>query len=535
MRIIVIVALGIFIATSAEATSLGIVQAGQCQGASVSGVFTTGGACAEPITGVTAGDTLWACITEYSGLAAPSTQPVVTETQQSATVHSRTWMTQYGFQPVIGVNLVDIVNAPSGNLTLSSHMQGALLNSAAPQTIIWAELGGVVAAPFDQLGININSSNGGTATTTLPGATTAGTLADVVELAVECGMTNNNEASFGSPLSGWTVPTNGTVTTVPAGVIASFVTNSTAAVVGTTFAPMTRASYTDTGIDTFIAVNQTPQPTATATATATATPTATSTGATATPTASATATCSPSATGTPSPTATPTACPLPVAITTAISTSIPTPGGTPTTSITFTYPEAITLGHLLTYNAALAGPPGSTFSVSDNVNGNWSSPGRCPGPNGDIEDSIYHFLNSAAATAGSLTVTVNFSAPVNGNLTFLDVSGVAGLDTTGTCVPGNGTTISTGPLTSIHAGTFVWGGIAQVGSNTLGSITPSNPTFSTTGAGSGPFSLPLYVLNNQFYLAQASATVTGSAQNYAGLLISYLSCPAGNTSNPPAY
>jgi hypothetical protein len=524
MKILVIV---IVLCFASRAFAQTVVQSGTCTGASTAGVFTTA-TC--PITGVTAGDTI---VAEVTGNSSTLGNAVVSETAvplgtcgSSGGCHSRISQLGIGQQPPIAMQVVDIVNASASNYTLSSKLG----TGVTKQTWIWMEISGVTTTPFDQSGAIVNN---GSVSTTLFGATTSGTLANVSEIAVEFGGTNNNESSFGSPtISGWSVPTNGTQVTAPSGVAATFDTASTAAVVGTNFSPLHISTYSIALIVTYIASTQ---------ATPTATATATATFGTPTPTATATATASPTCTATPStptPTATPTAAACVVPAVLAYQT--PVPFATPTMSQTFTYGNTITLGDSLMMNAALLAPAATIATVSDNVNGNWHPDVTgCGNLNNDIEDEIWRFPTSAAASASSLTVTITFAAPTAGNITFADAQGLTSTDAVGLCNTGSDTTLSTGLLVPNNVGGFIWGGIAQVGSNAFISIVPSNPTFTTAVGGNSPLNVPLWVPQNQFIIAQASILVMGTPMDYAGALVAYNVCAGsggnGNVYSPPAY
>jgi hypothetical protein len=196
-------------------------------------------------------------------------------------------------------------------------------------------------------------------------------------------------------------------------------------------------------------------------------------------------------------------------------------------------------GHWLGLNAGVAGPSGAISSVTDNVNGAWTKDAACPNTNGDIENEIWRYTGSLPANAGALTVTVNFGTPDKANITFADIAGLAtsgARDTVGACHQGSSQFPSTGVITPGTVGDFLWGGISQVNS-LLVSINPSNPTFSTMAGGSTPLEVPLYVLQNQFATAQATISVSGGSNDFAGQLTAYKVCP-GNSNNayiPLAY
>lgn len=511
MKLLIIIAVICF---ASRVFAQNVVQSGVCGGASSGGVFTTGSPCANPITGITLHDTVFACAVVQSG----TLTPVVTETLNGVTPAVRVTVSSPTNPPSNAV-LVDIVNAGFTTYTLSSKAG----SGAVQQRILWAELGGLITAPFDQFGSFINNTIlGGT----LFGATTNGSLAAISEIAMQCGVASTNESSFGSPTtSGWSTVTQ--FNTGPSVLMSSANITGTAAVVGTNYAPLAAHSYSLSGIVTY-------QASAQATPTISATPTATSTGGP-TPTATATATCTTAvATATPTPTATP-AC----AASVAVVASSPVPFASPTSVITYTYPEAIVAGHWLGFNANVLGSANSIAIVSDTTNGNWHTSSACPNDNGDVEDEEWWFPLSQASSAGATTITVTFAVPVSGSITFADVSGVTTLDQIGQCNSGTDTTLQTGIVTPTNMGDFLWGGIAQTGSNTFGSIAPSQPTFSTTGGLGLPLEIPLYVTQNNFLTAQATVNVSGTAQDYAGQLLSFGVCAGGGGGSgvysPPAY
>lgn len=508
MKVLIVIAI---VCIASRVCAQSVVQSGVCAGASTAGVFTTGSPCADTITGVTLGDTIFACVVVQSGTLAPT----VTETAHSATVNSRVSIPSTT-NPPLNMALVDIVNAAETDYTLSSKAG----SGAVAQRILWAEVGGLTTTPFDQVGQFINNAM---LSTTLFGASTPAATA-VSYIAMQCGVAPNNEASFGSPTtSGWSAVVQ--YNTGPSVLMSSADLTGEVPVVGTNYASMSSNAYSMSGIVNYIASAQ-------ATPTASATPTATSTGATATPTATATCTTQ-SATATPTATATP-ACVSPE----AIVLSIPQPFATPTASITYTYPEAITAGDWLGFNANVLGSANSIAFVTDGTNGNWHSSSACPNFNGDVEDEIWWFPLSAASGAGDTTVTVTFAQPVAGSITFGHVTGVSGLDQIGQCNTGTDVTLPTGVVTPQNAGDFLWGGVAQTGSNTFSSISPSQPTFSTTGGLGAPLEVPLYVLQNNFVTAQATVNVTGSAQDFAAQILSFNVCAMGGSSGvytPPAY
>lgn len=521
MRILIIVLVVCF-ATRVCAQS--VVAAGVCAGSASGGIFaTSAGNCT--VGGVPTitnpGDTLVIGVCINSGSAGI---PTVTETAHSSTVNARPPQWQNASSPALILWTGDIVNAAAQTYTISAKSD----NTAAKMRIAWADITGITATPFDQSGgVNINA----TASTTLLGATTGGALAQTTELAVEFACAPNNENSFGSPTNtNWAIPIGGTSSAGPSTVIADAVTNGTAAVVGTNFATLSSATQSLVSILTYIGSAQA-TPTATATATASGSPTAS---ATATPTASPS--CNPSSS--PTPTATPTStatpsCALPVVIAQATNVSIPTA----TASVTMTFGSSVVAGHLLAMNASIAGPASLIQGVSDNVNGDWrlTAP-PCANPNGDIEDETWHFTGSGA---GSVTVTVNFNPPSSGNIAFVDVGGIqtsAALDQVGTCNFSTDLTLSTGPITPAIVGDFVFGGISQVGTNIPTSILPGPPQFSAIAQAIAPLNVPLYLLQDNFLTAQASITVSGSAQDYAGVLVSFLACQQGGAGyDPPGY
>lgn len=283
-------------------------------------------------------------------------------------------------------------------------------------------------------------------------------------------------------------------------------------------------------IGSFYTVSATPTPTSTAT------PSTTPTGVVQTPTATPTVSCNPSAS--PTPTSTPTATPIPACpVPAVVATSFVVPIASPTTSVTFTYPYAISAGDWPIFNAGLNAPADWISKVIDNVNNiNWSNVPGCGHPNQDIEVEQWWYPRSIPASANTLTVTVNFQSAITGNITASKVSGITGLDQIGQCNTGTDVNLFTGivpvpglsPFPSILSD-FIFGGIAQTGFNGFGSVQPTQPVFSALAVADMPLEVPLYVSQNQSATAQAEVTSSGTAQDYVGRLITFSACPSGGS------
>ena len=518
MRYAIVIVIILFVASRVRAQS--VVAAGICTGSMSGGVFATSagncGAGGVP-TIANSGDTLALCVAVNSGIAGV---PTVTETAHSSTVNTRISL-QSSTSPALIQWMGDIINAVAQTYTISAKSD----NAVSKARIGWGDLTGVTTTPFDTSGgIQVNS----TLSLTLLGVT-SGALAMNGEIAWECGVSLNTQTSFTVTDSNWAIPTNGQFNSSPSMVMASFVTSNTNPVVGTNFT-QTSNSQSLVGMTTYIASTQ---PTATPSATPTATPTGPTPTVTATGTPSPLPSCTSTATATPTSTPTPIACSLPVAIAQATNVAIPTA----TASVSMTYPTSVTAGHLLVVLASLSGPSGLISLINDPTNGNWRSVPPCANGNNDIEGEIWHLTGSQA---GSINPTVTFTTPTSGNITFLDVAGIqtsGALDTAGGCFVSTDTTLMTGTITPAVVGDFVVGLIAQNGTNTLNAILPGPPTFLTTAGATSPLNVPLYLLQDNFLTAQAVITVNGTAQDYAGQLVSFLACQQGGGGiySPPAY
>ena len=160
-----------------------VKQSGKCEGASTSGAKTCG------VTGVTAGDTLVFCTTANigTGTLTPS------ETAQSATVNDR--KNVVSATAAVIEDISDIVNVAGGTYTFKSLLSGG---GTTAQAIIWMELSGVTATPFDAAGST--TSTGGSSTMSGNSATITGISAPP-ELVVMCGGVPTSEASFTQPAS----------------------------------------------------------------------------------------------------------------------------------------------------------------------------------------------------------------------------------------------------------------------------------------------------------------------------------------------